>query len=136
MVTSLGGDVTSNGARFASAAARSSTLGPTGGSAHEWSWHPSVTRFDTVVMVMPTHPASEHFAAPIHWIQSSFGISYTTRSGVEASPSGSMKYGPGSSGAKFAIFITSWMAGGELEAGAGLGVDIKVGVGAGGALRV
>jgi hypothetical protein len=47
-----------------------------------------------------------------------------------------MKYGPGSSGAKCAIFITSWMDGVELEAGVELGVDIKVVVGVGGALSV
>src|SRR3989337_241485 len=44
MVTSLVGAVTWNGARSASASARSSTLGPTGGSAHEWSRHPSLHR--------------------------------------------------------------------------------------------
>ena len=45
--------MTRNGARSAIAVARSSTLGPTGGSAREWSWHPCRTRFVTEVMVTP-----------------------------------------------------------------------------------
>src|SRR4029450_2865368 len=102
MVTSSGGDVTRNGARSASAFARSSTLGPTGGSAHEWSWQPCVTRFDTVVMLTPTCPGlpqlsvehsvslSANFAAPIHCHHPA-GTSYTTRMGVDESRSGSMK---------------------------------------------
>src|SRR3990172_9199109 len=111
MDTSCGGDVARNGARSASAAARSSTLGPTGGSAHEWLRHPWRTRFDTVVMLAPTCTASENLTAPIHLSHPSAGISYTTRSGVEGSRSGSMESVPGSRGAKYSICMTPWTAG-------------------------
>src|SRR5919106_4840545 len=120
MVTSLGGDVTRNGARSASAAARSSTLGPTGGSAHEWSRHPWRTRLVTVVMLTPTCPSSENLVAPIHIDHPSKGTSYTTRSGVEGSRSGSMKYVPGSSGAKGSSCMMCWIVAvglGSLDAG-------------------
>src|SRR3990172_8828496 len=93
MVTSLVGAVTWNGARSASASARSSTLGPTGGSAHEWSRHPSLTRFVTVGMLTPT---------------------------------GAMKYVPGSSGANGSISMTSRTDGVELGVGAELGVRVGV----------
>src|SRR5919106_220047 len=111
MVTCLGGDVARNGARSRSAAARSSTLGPTGGSAHEWSRHPSRTRFVTVVMLTPTCPSLADLAAPIHIDHPSKGTSYTTRRGVEGSRSGSMKYVPGSRGAKFGKSMTFWIVG-------------------------
>src|SRR3989304_5421203 len=96
MVTSLVGAVTWNGARSASAAARSVTLGPTGGSAHEWSRHPSLTRFVTVVMLTATCPSSADLTAPIHIDQPSTGTSNVTWSDVEGSRSGSMEYVPGS----------------------------------------
>src|SRR5919106_2161652 len=140
MVTSFGGDVTRNGARSASAVARSSTLGPTDGSAHEWSRHPCRTRFVTVVMLTPTCegwpgqpldeqavPPSANLTAPIHINHPSEGTSYTTRSGVEGSRSGSMKYVPGSSGAKGLSSQMFWIDGVELNVGAELGVDIGVG---------
>src|SRR5919106_6050775 len=122
MVTSFGGDVTRNEARSASAVARSSTLGPTGGSAHEWSRHPCRTRFVTVVMLTPTCegwpgqpldeqavPSSANLDAPIHIDHPSKGTSYTTRSGVEGSRSVSMKYVPGSSGAKGSSCMMCWI---------------------------
>src|ERR671922_354882 len=111
MVTSLGGDVTRKGARSASAAARSSTPGPTGGSANEWSRHPCRTRFVTVVMLTPTCPSSANLAAPIHCDHPPAGTSYTTRRGVEGSWSASMKYVPGSRGAKSGKSRMFWIVG-------------------------
>ena len=72
-------------------------VGPTGGSAQEWSVHPWLTRFDTVVMLTPTSPSSVNLTAPIQLAQPSAAMSNVTRSGVEGSWSGSMKYVPGSS---------------------------------------
>src|SRR5215207_192277 len=119
MVTSFGGDVTRNGARSGSAIARSSALGPTGGSAGEWSRHPCCTRFVTEVMLTATHPPSATLAAPIHGDHPSTGTSYTTRRGVEGSASGSMKYVPGSRGGKFpppnSRSVTSWIVGVGLD---------------------
>src|SRR3990172_8828459 len=100
MDTPFGGDVTRNGARSASAAARSSTLGPTGGSAHEWLRHPWRTRVDTVVMLPATCPSSADLTAPIHIDQPSTGRSNVTWSDVEGSRSGSMEYVPGSRSVK------------------------------------
>ena len=80
-----------NGARSASAAARSSTLGPTGGSAHEWSRQPSRTRFDHGGDAHADVSIVTELAPPTHIDHPSAGTSYTTRSGVEGSRSGSMK---------------------------------------------
>ena len=78
-----------------------------GGSAQAWSLQPSVTRFATVVMLTPLCPTSENFAAPIHADQPSEEMSKTTRSEVNSSPSGSMKYLPGSRAEKCWRLITS-----------------------------
>src|SRR5919106_4013001 len=56
-------------------------------------------------------PSSANLVAPIHIDHPSKGTSYTTRSGVEGSPSGSMKYVPGSSGAKGSSSMMSWIVG-------------------------
>lgn len=73
---------------------------------------------DTVVMLIPVCPTSANFAAPTQADQPSDGMS--TRSDVVPSPSGSMRYVPGSSGEKGPRFITSWGRGSGLRAGEGL----------------
>src|SRR3954465_88450 len=116
MVTSFGGDVTRNGARFAIAVARSSTLGPTGGSARKWSWHPCRTRFVTEGMVTTTcpPPSFANLTAPDDTDHPSAGTSYTTRSGVEESSSGAMKKVPGGRGVKSWSSLTFWTVGAGL----------------------